>query len=78
VVTDELELALGQLVRAGHWKAGGRRPLRQVYSELWASLWINRSVHERVFDRAGKGAREDVTRAFGYDPVTGQAAKKDG
>jgi len=75
---DELDLALGQLVRAGHWQAGGRRPLRQVYSELWTSLWINRSVHERVFDRAGKGAREDVARAFGYDPVTGQSAKRRG
>ena len=77
LIPDELDLALGQLVHAEQWKAMGRRPLRQVYSELWAGVWINRSVHERVFERAGKGAREDVARAFGFDPVTGQKTKKE-
>ncbi len=73
---EELELVLSQLVRAEQWRAAGRRPLRQAYSEHWSGMWINRSVHERVFERAGKGAREDVARAFGYDPVTGQIVKK--
>ena len=68
---EELELLLHQIMQGEQWKAEGKWT-RGAYSELWATLLANRSVHERVFDRAGKGAREDVARAFGRDMVASE------
>ena len=66
LVPEEAELALSQLVRAEQVQAEGGRT-RNVYSELLTPLVTDYSGHARVFARAGKGAREDVTRAFGRD-----------
>ena len=66
LVPEEAELALSQLVRAEQVQAGGGRT-RNVYSELLTPLVADYTGHARVFARAGKGAREDVTRAFGRD-----------
>ena len=66
LVPEEAELALSQLVRAEQVQAEGGRT-RNVYSELLTPLAADYSGHARVFARAGKGAREDVTRAFGRD-----------
>lgn len=69
LIADELETVLHHLVRADAWKTRGLR-MRQMYSEIWTELRINRHVHERVLNRAGASARTEVTRAFGEDPVT--------
>ena len=66
LVPEEAELALNGLVRAEQVQAEGGRT-RNVYSELLTPLAADYSGHARVFARAGKGAREDVTRAFGRD-----------
>jgi peroxiredoxin len=69
LVADELELVLQHLARAEKWIEEGLRT-RRVYAEIWRELWINRSVHQRVLERAGPGARQEVVQAFGLDPVT--------
>jgi peroxiredoxin len=69
LIADELELVLDHLVRSDQWIAEGLRT-RRVYTETWTELWINRSVHQRVLERAGPRARQEVVQAFGLDPVT--------
>jgi hypothetical protein len=69
LIADKLELVLEHLVRSEKWIAEGLRT-RRVYEETWTELWINRSVHERVLNRAGPRARQEVVQAFGLDPVT--------
>ncbi|HWV40259.1 peroxiredoxin family protein [Pseudorhodoplanes sp.] len=69
LVADELEMVLDHLLRAEKWLAEGLRT-RRVYAETWRELWINRSVHQRVLERAGPSARGEVVQAFGLDPVT--------
>lgn len=68
LVADELEMVLQHLVRAEQYIEKGLRT-RRVYAETWRELWINRSVHQRVLERAGAGARQEVVQAFGLDPV---------
>jgi peroxiredoxin len=69
LIADELELVLNHLLKAEQWIAEGFRT-RRVYTETWTELWINRSVHQRVLERAGPRARQEVVNAFGLDPVT--------
>lgn len=69
LIAGQLEQMLHQLLQAEQWIAEGLRT-RRVYSEVWSELWINRSVHARVLDRAGPRARQEVVQAFGLDPVT--------
>jgi hypothetical protein len=69
LIADDLETVLDHVVAAEPLKAQGLR-MRQMYSESWIELGINRHVHERVLNRAGPGARTEVTHAFGHDPVT--------
>jgi len=64
-----LELVLQELLKVDKLKAEGARMSRLVYSESFLAVQTNYSVHERVFNRSGPGAREDVTKAFGVDPV---------
>lgn len=69
LIADKLEMVLEHLVRSQGWIAEGLRT-RRVYTETWTELWINRSVHQRVLERAGPRARQEVVHAFGLDPVT--------
>lgn len=64
-----LEPVLQELLKADKLKAEGARMSRLVYSESFLAVQTNYSVHERVFNRSGPGAREDVTKAFDGDPV---------
>jgi Iodothyronine deiodinase len=69
LIPAELELVLNGLLQAEQLIAEGLRT-RRVYSETWTELWINRTVHQRVLERAGPRARQEVVHAFGLDPVT--------
>jgi hypothetical protein len=69
LIADQLEQVLSHLLRGEQWIAEGLRT-RRVYTETWTELWINRSVHQRVLERAGPRARQEVVQAFGLDPVT--------
>ena len=69
LMPDDLAFVLESLLQAESLKAQGLR-MRQMYSESWIELGINRDVHERVLNRAGASARKEVTHAFGHDPVT--------
>jgi hypothetical protein len=69
LIPDQLELVLQRLLKADKLKAEGARLSRFVYSESFLPVPTDYTVHERVFDRAGPGAREDVKKAFGVDPV---------
>ena len=66
LVPEEAELALSQLMLAEQAQAEGGRT-RNVYSERLTPLVADYSGHARVFARAGKGAREDATRALRRD-----------
>jgi hypothetical protein len=68
LVADVLELVLNNVTHAEQLAAEGRT--RWVYAESWTTTGINRSVHERVLERAGPRARHEVVQAFGVDPVT--------
>lgn len=68
LIADELELVLNNLLQSEQWIAEGLRT-RRVYAETWTELWINRSVHRRVLERAGPRAHQEVVHAFGLDPV---------
>jgi peroxiredoxin len=74
LVADAVEQVLHHLARAEQWHADSLHT-RKVYSETWTELWINRSVHERVMERAGPRARQEVAAAFGVDIVE-QAANR--
>jgi peroxiredoxin len=69
LVPAELELVVLELLKSDQLKAEGVRMSRVVYSESLLAVQTSYTVHERVFDRAGPGAREDVKKAFGVDPV---------
>jgi hypothetical protein len=69
LIARDLELVLDSVLEADALKARGLR-VRQMYSESWLQLDINPLVHERVLNRAGAGARQEVSKAFGHDPVT--------
>jgi peroxiredoxin len=71
LVAPVLELVLKQLLEAEQLTSEGIRT-RRVYTETWTELWINRSVHQRVLERAGPRARHEVVHAFGLDPVEQQ------
>lgn len=68
LISTELELVLNNLLQSDQWLAEGLRT-RRVYTESWTELWINRAVHQRVLERAGPRARQEVVHAFGLDPV---------
>jgi len=69
LIPNQLEIVVQGLLDADKLKARGARLSRLVYSESLLPVETNYTVHERVFNRAGPGAREDVTKAFGVDPV---------
>jgi len=69
LIAEQLETALKGLLDADRAKTQGARMTRRVYSETLLPVRTNYTVHERVFERAGAGAREDVKKAFGVDPV---------
>jgi peroxiredoxin len=62
LVPDMLENILSSLTHAEQLAASGRT--RWVYAESWTTMGINRSVHERVLERAGPRARHEVVQAF--------------
>ncbi len=65
----DLKSFLAELLRSEALKASSERMSRVVYSEKLMTVRSNYEVHEQVFERAGPGAREDVNKAFGVDPV---------
>jgi len=69
LIPEQLETVLKGLLNADKAKIQGARMSRRVYSETFLPVQTNYTIHERVFDRAGAGAREDVKKAFGVDPV---------
>jgi peroxiredoxin len=62
LVPEMLEYTLNNLADAERLAAEGRT--RWVYAESWTTMGINRSVHERVLERAGPRARHEVVQAF--------------
>jgi peroxiredoxin len=68
-----LDLTLEQLVHWEESKAEGLRP-RNIYSETWSGIWINRAIHERVLNRAGGRARAEVAQVFGETHVSAGGA----